>query len=113
MSTDLRKKSAPKQAKDEKNEFAADPGKLKAFPVLADWLCRIHYEGDEVKSATLGIWAEDGAWKCRLTDRESGNTIWLTIDEPEHAFTAVESALNEEYPPWRQDKRSWGGQKNS
>ena len=88
------------------DEFCADPGRLDPYPALADFLCRIRDEGSSIKTATLALWADDGRYKARLSDRETGRTLWLTLEDPMGLLEEIESALTSGIPGFRVDKRS-------
>lgn len=103
--TDYRAIAATSPADDENEEHVADPSDLKAFPALADWLTRYRYDGKSIKTATLSIWADDGRWKARVSDREENRTLWLTLEDPNNLFSEVEEALNSGNPGFRTDKQ--------
>lgn len=84
--TDYRAMADVEQDVDYGDDFVADPSELKAFPALADWLCRYRYNGHSIRTATLSLWCDDGRWKARLSDREENRTLWITLEDPNNLF---------------------------
>lgn len=103
--TDYRKALEDVQADTIGDEFCASLDELDKYPALADFLCRYRYEGKSIKTATLALWCDDGRYKARLSDRESGRTLWLTLESPLTIFPEVEKALESGIPGFRVDKK--------
>jgi len=113
MSTDYRKSRANSQGHKIESEFVASPLDLELYPCLADLLCRFTSDGKRIKTATIAVWADDGRYKARVTDRHLNQTLWVTLHDPNELFSELESALTADFPDWRVDKRQYREQNDS
>lgn len=85
---------------------AADAEPLaEQYPNLAERLTeQVFSDGQPRKVDTCLIFAQDGAWKACLRDREEGVCLWVTTGSLLDLLDVLEAALKDPHAVWRADR---------
>jgi hypothetical protein len=87
---------------------ASDTELAKRTPALYELLTCVEVDGKERQTPTLLVFAEGGAWKCCIKDRESGHYAFMTSDTFMGVLCVVDAALQAGTVDWRaEDKKQW------
>lgn len=74
------------------------------FPRLTSYLVDSTFtDGSPRQCGKLFIAVDKGKWVVCLKEPNQGIMLEVVVDEPQHALTALEAALNLPKPPWRHD----------
>jgi len=90
-------------------DAASLEGLLDRFPVLCEFLTSTAYDGDVAgtrQTATLLIFAQDGAWKACLRDRQEARAMWVAAALWDDLLPVLEDALSNNSGVWRDDRAS-------
>jgi hypothetical protein len=82
---------------------------LATFPVLADYLTSLFYDGDPPvprETATLLLFAQDGSFRACLRDRAERRCLWVATPSWADLLTVLELGLSDENAVWREDRLS-------
>jgi hypothetical protein len=75
-------------------------------PHLHDHLTEQTWEdGKKRETSTLLVFVEGGMWKCRLNDRATKLSAWVSAESWESLIETVESSLKVGSLEWRADRR--------
>lgn len=88
-------------------DAASIEGLIDRHPVLCDFLVSTAYDGDAAgtrQTATLLIFAQDGAWKACLRDRQEGRCQWVAAALFGDLLDVLEDALASGSGIWRDDR---------
>ncbi len=81
---------------------ASDPLWVSKFPALHEYLTvRARADGSPRRTASLTVFAEHGAWKCWLNERDSQCSLCASGSNVDDALSALEVMLESDCPPWR------------
>lgn len=79
-----------------------EPGPLLLLPALREHLCDTQWaDGSPRQTSTLLIFAEDGCWKCCLTDRASERSTWVSARTLGGLFQSLGERLQSDTAEWR------------
>lgn len=78
------------------------------FPAVYELLARGMYEGQPRKGATVTLFCVDGRLKCCVSDRESGQGLWITLEAAGDCLEEIERAVAQEAAEWRPMKKGNG-----
>lgn len=90
-------------------DAASVEGLLDTAPVLCEFLTSTAYDGDAAgtrQTATLLIFAQDGAWKACLRDRQEARALWVAAALFTDLISVLEDALANGTGIWRDDRAS-------
>jgi hypothetical protein len=71
------------------------------YPALYELLAAGLYEGEARKGATLTIFALDGRLKASISDRQTRQCMWLTLEPFEDVLAEIELAVASGKESWR------------
>lgn len=82
---------------------AVDPEWAKKYPALHAYMTSVEGEKAEVprKTATLLLFAQNGAFSACLTDKETNTVLWGNGSSLGGIFTQLEKLLQSDEPPWK------------
>ncbi len=84
-------------------------GIIDRFPALAEMLTATAYDGDAPgtrQTATLMIFAQDGAWKACLRDRQEQRCAWVAAALFDDLLAVLNDGLVGGGIVWRDDRAS-------
>jgi len=84
-------------------EFAA------TYPLLSEHLTALRYDDEPPtprQTSTLLIFAQEGAWKACLRDRQEQRCLWVASASWGDLFLVLEAALEDPTSVWREDRLS-------
>lgn len=82
-----------------------DPEFAKSYPALTEYLtANEHDDGKARQTATLFIFVEAGDWKVCLTDRELGETCWVTASSLKTLLESLEERVQQGEGVWSKKK---------
>jgi len=77
----------------------------KAYPAVFEFLTSTNYSDGEVRQpSVVTVFAEDGAFKLCLSERDRGLTLWATAATFQDAFKSLEQRLTSDRPDWRKSR---------
>lgn len=97
----VRKVARPDQASLAR-PLATDPEWVRDLPAVHEYLTSMCDEdGTARRTSTLTLFAEQGAWKVFLNERQLNASLCATGDTISGALAALEIMLEAESTPWR------------
>jgi len=90
--------------------MVADPVFSKKYPTLWAYMSQTKWEdGTDRLPAGIMVFLQDGIFKARFTENETGKLLWIAAPSIFGVLEALEMALNVPQPDWRNDRRAGGG----
>lgn len=71
------------------------------YPALVEYLTRRVVDGQQIQTATLLLFAEEGSWKVCLNDRASELVAFRAGQTVQEALDSLEAALADNSLDWR------------
>jgi len=98
------RKSFLPQPKDAKNAewLWKNDGFQKLYPALFELLACGIWEGGPRRTATLTFFVGEGRLKASLCDRQTGLTLFMTLEANQEPFSEVERLLEDGAGEWRE-----------
>jgi hypothetical protein len=81
-----------------------DEGFCEQYPRLYALLSKCLVAGKTRDTSILKVMCGDGAFKVAISDRQTGQTWWCTLNPLPNLLDAVETALRDQRGEWRKDK---------
>jgi len=75
------------------------------YPALYELLAAGLYEGEPRKPATLTLYVLDGRLKAVLSDKHTGQALWLTLEPFDDVLAEVELRLTDGKEAWKAGDR--------
>ena len=88
-------------------DAAALDGLVESFPTICEFLTSTAYDGEAAgtrQTSTLLVFAQDGAWKACLRDRQEGRCMWVAAAVWNDLLPVLEDALANGSGVWRDDR---------